>query len=96
MTEYEMVTLFHPRLDEDGVAEVSEWLAQRIVELGGENTEVAVWGRRSLAFPIKKQTEAVYIQFDFNLEGKQMVELTRSMQLNEDILRQLPIRKQDR
>jgi small subunit ribosomal protein S6 len=96
MTEYEMVTLFHPRLDEDGVTEISEWLQQRITELGGENIELHPWGRRSLAYPVRKQTEATYIQFDFNLEGSQMNELTRSMQLNEDILRQLPIRKQDR
>ncbi len=96
MTEYEMVTLFHPRLDEEGVTALSEWLQQRIVELGGENTEAMVWGRRSLAYPIKKQTEAYYFQFDFSLEGSQMVELTRSMQLHEDVLRQLPVRKQDR
>jgi len=96
MTEYEMVTLFHPRLDEDGVTEISEWLQQRIAELGGENMEVQPWGRRSLAYPVEKQTEATYIQYDFSLEGSQMVSLTRAMQLNEDILRQLPIRKQDR
>ena len=96
MTEYEMVTLFHPRLDEEGVTEISEWLQQRIVELGGEVMEVTPWGRRSLAFPVKKQTEAIYIQFDYSMEGNQMVELTRVMQLNEDILRQLPVRKQDR
>ena len=96
MTEYEMVTLFHPRLDEEGVTEISEWLQQRIVELGGEVTEVTPWGRRSLAFPVKKQTEAIYIQFDYSLEGNQMVELTRVMQLHEDVLRQLPVRKQDR
>jgi len=96
MTEYEMVALFHPRLDEEGVTEISEWLQQRIVELGGEVTEVTPWGRRSLAFPVKKQTEAIYIQFDYSLEGNQMVELTRVMQLHEDVLRQLPVRKQDR
>lgn len=96
MTEYEMVTLFHPRLDEDGVTEVSEWLQQRIAELGGENIEVTPWGRRSLAYPIQKQTEATYIQYDFSLEGSQVSELIRAMQLHEDILRQLPIRKQDR
>ena len=96
MTEYEMVTLFHPRLDEEGVTEISEWLQTQISDLGGEVTEVTPWGRRSLAFPIKKQTEAIYIQFDFSMEGQQMVELTRAMQLHEDVLRQLPVRKQDR
>ena len=96
MTEYEMVTLFHPRLDEEGVTEISEWLQQRIVGLGGEIVAVTPWGRRSLAYPIKKQTEATYIQFDFKLDGEKVAELNRIMRLNEDILRQLPVRKQDR
>ena len=74
MTEYEMVTLFHPRLDEDGVTEISEWLQQRIVDLGGENTGLTTWGRRTLAYPVHKQTEAVYVQFDFKLEGRQMTD----------------------
>ena len=96
MNEYEMVTLFHPRLDEDGVTQVSEWLQQRIVDLGGEMVEVIPWGRRNLAYPIQKQTEATYIQFDFKLDGSKVAELNRAMALHEDILRQLPVRKQDR
>lgn len=96
MNDYEMVTLFHPRLDEDGVTEVSEWLQQRIVDLGGEMVEVIPWGRRNLAYPIQKQTEATYIQFDFKLDGSQVAELNRAMALHEDIMRQLPVRKQDR
>ena len=94
MNEYEMVTLYHPRLDEDGVSELTTWLEERITSLGGEVVEVKPWGRRSLAFEIKKQTDAVYVQVDFKLPGDQMVELNRAMRLHEDILRQLPVRKE--
>lgn len=93
MPEYEMVTLLHPRLDEEGVAEVSQWVQDRITNLGGVMTEVVPWGRRALAFPINKQREATYIQFDFSLDGPQIAELQRGMRLNEDIIRQLPVRK---
>ncbi len=96
MQEYEMVTLLHPGLDEEGVEAQSQWLQQRITDLGGEVVEVIPWGRRNLAFAINKQKEATYIQFDFRLEGKQVDELTRVMRLSEDVLRQLPVRKQDR
>ena len=95
MTDYEMVTLFHPRLDDDGVEQISQWLQDRIKALGGEIVQVIPWGRRKLAYPIQKQTEAVYIQFDYRLDGSKVADLTRAMQINEDVLRQLVVRKQD-
>ena len=96
MTEYEMVTLFHPRLDEEGVEKISQWLQERIQSLGGEDVQVIPWGRRKLAYPIQKHLEATYIQYDFKLDGSKVAELNRIMGLNEDIIRQLIVRKQDR
>jgi len=96
MTEYEMVTLFHPNLDEEGVEKASQWLQERIQTLGGEDIQVIPWGRRKLAFPIQKQLEATYIQFDYKMDGSKVSELTRAMGISEDIIRQLVIRKQDR
>ncbi|HEY81595.1 MAG TPA: 30S ribosomal protein S6 [Caldilineae bacterium] len=95
LTEYEMVTLFHPRLDEEGVEQVSQWLQDRIASLGGEDITVIPWGRRKLAYPIQKQLEATYIQIDFKLDGSRVAELTRAMRIHEDIMRQLVVRKQD-
>jgi small subunit ribosomal protein S6 len=96
MTEYEMVTLFHPDLDEEGVENASQWLQERIQSLGGEDIQVIPWGRRKLAYPIQKHLEATYIQFDFKLDGKKVAELTRAMGIHEHIIRQLVVRKQDR
>jgi len=95
MTEYEMVTLFHPGLDEEGVEKASQWLQERIQSLGGEDIQVIPWGRRKLAYPVEKQLEAVYMQFDYRLDGSKVAELTQAMKINEDILRQLVVRKQD-
>ena len=96
MTEYEMVTLLHPRLDEEGVAKMTEWVQNKIADLGGEVETVAPWGRRTLAFPIEKQKEATYVQIDFKLDGPRVTELSRALRLNEDVLRHLPVRKSDR
>ncbi len=95
LTEYEMVTLLHPRLDEEGVEQVSQWLQERIASLGGEVTKVETWGRRKLAYPIQKHLEATYILYDFKLDGSKVAELNRAMGIHEDIVRQLVVRKQD-
>ena len=94
-TEYEMVTLFHPRLDEEGVEAVSQWLQDQIASLGGEDIQVIPWGRRKLAYPIQKHLEATYIQYDFRLDGSKVADLNRAMRIHEDILRQLIVRKSD-
>ena len=96
MTEYEMVTLFHPDLDEEGVEKASQWLQERIESLGGEDIQVIPWGRRKLAYPIQKHLEATYIQYDFSLDGSKVSELNRIMGISEDVIRQLIVRKQDR
>ena len=96
MTEYEMVTLLHPRLDEEGVTKMTEWVQGKIAELGGEVETVAPWGRRTLAYPILKQKEATYVQIDFKLDGPRVTELSRALRLHEDVLRHLPVKKSDR
>lgn len=96
MIEYELVALFHPRLDETGVEQLNAWVQKRITDLGGEVIEVKPWGRRTLAYPVRKQEEATYIQYDFRLDGKRLAELTRALRLHEDVLRHLAVRKSDR
>ena len=91
--DYEMITLFHPQLDEDGTTELTEWVQSYIVDLGGEVTEVKPWGRRVLAYPIQKQREASYVQFDFRVDGAKLVDLTRALRLNENVMRQLIVRQ---
>ncbi|HHE07773.1 MAG TPA: 30S ribosomal protein S6 [Chlorobaculum parvum] len=71
-------------------------LAVERLDFVGEDIQAIPWGRRKLAFPIQKQLEATYIQFDFKMDGSKVSELTRAMGISEDIIRQLIIRKQDR
>ena len=94
MNDYEMVTLLHPRLDEEGVEQLTAWMQTRITDAGGEIAAVVPWGRRVLAYLIKKQREATYIQLDFKLSGAKVIELDRALRLHEDVLRHQIVRKQ--
>jgi len=96
MTDYELVAILHPRLDDDGVVKMTELVQGRIADLGGQVAATTPWGRRTLSYPIRKQNEATYVQFDFQLEGTKLAELTRALRLQEDVLRHLAVRKSDR
>ena len=59
---------------------------------GGLVDKVDIWGRRRLAYTIKKRNEATYHNFLFRAEAKAVAEVQRKMRLSESILRFLTVR----
>jgi small subunit ribosomal protein S6 len=55
-------------------------------------TSVDVWGRRELAYPIRKQEEGTYVFIQTQLDPQAIGELERNLKLDEEILRYLLIR----
>lgn len=62
-----------------------------IEELGGQITSHDDLGRRRLAYPIKKETSAVYGVWEFDLEPTKLIELNKKLRSNEAVLRHLII-----
>ena len=52
-------------------------------------------GKRKLAYEIKKNKEAYYIQFDFEAKPESITELERVYRITDDILKFIVIRKED-
>jgi small subunit ribosomal protein S6 len=66
---------------------IREFLASR----NSEVTEVQKWGRRKLAYEIKKNKEGIYTLIRFNAEQGVPAELNRRYRLNENLLRYLTV-----
>lgn len=90
--DYELMVVFAPQLDDQGVATAIERYANWITAAGGTVATPNVWGRRTLAYPIKKQTEGVYVQFVFQLPPTRSRELERNLRIDEQVLRHLLVR----
>ena len=60
MTKYETTFILEPGLDESRVNEEIERVSQWIRDLGGEVLEVQRWGKRRLAYEIKKKRDGIY------------------------------------
>lgn len=56
-------------------------------EEGGKVDKVDVWGKRRLAYEIKKNSEGIYAVVDVNCEPATVQELDRLLTLNESVLR---------
>jgi small subunit ribosomal protein S6 len=89
---YEVVLVVQPGLDEEGLDAFIGNLTGVVTEAGGQVVDVEHMGRRRLAYPIKKVTEAHYVLLHLNMENAALVETERRIKLSEDVLRHLVIR----
>jgi small subunit ribosomal protein S6 len=56
---------------------------------------VEFWGKRQLAYEVKKQTEGIYLLATFHSEGVKVGMLEQQAKLNPQILRYLLTRKEE-
>ena len=95
MRKYELLMIATPELEEEGIAELSEWAQGVITSNGGEIVEAEVLGRRRLAYPIKHKTDGTYVLIHAGMENNTIAELERSLKLNEQSLRHILVRLDD-
>ena len=87
MGTYEIVAVLRPDLDEEGLGAALDRVSQRIAEHGGSVTLLDRWGKRKLAYPIKKHRDGYYALFVFSLEADRSGPLRQILRLHEDMLR---------
>ncbi len=87
MREYELVCIVHPELDENAFNELVNRIRGWITENGGEISKVDLWGKRKLAYSIRKQVEGQYVLFYMKIAPKFGVQLERNLRFLEPLLR---------
>ena len=92
MRAYEVMVILDPSLDERTVAPSLDKYLNVVRNDGGTVDNVDVWGRRRLAYEIKKSAEGIYAVVNLTAEPATVKELDRQLTLNESILRTKVIR----
>lgn len=92
MRDYELVLITVPQLDDEAIATLVQRVSGWITAGNGTVTGTNVWGRRSLAYAISKQTEGIYMVLNLQLAPSSTRELDRNLRLDEQIIRYLLIR----
>jgi len=95
MRGYELITIISPEIDEEGLSQTIDKLDKSIVERDGVVDEINKWGRRKLAYPVKKFMEADYILTRFKLEPKLVKEVEKDIKGWEEVLRYLVVQVED-
>ena len=92
MRHYELMVILDPELEERTVAPSLDRFLNVVRKGGGSVENVNIWGRRKLAYEIKKKSEGIYAVVDMQAEPDLAKELDRQLNLNEAVLRTKLIR----
>jgi small subunit ribosomal protein S6 len=91
MQIYESVIVVHPRLSDAEIGEVVDKTKKMISTDGGEILGEDKWGRRKLAYPVRKNREGYYVYLKFNAQGSVIKKMNEWFRLQEDVLRTLTV-----
>jgi small subunit ribosomal protein S6 len=87
MRQYELMVILDPELDDRTVQPSLERFLKVVTADGGSVDTVDIWGRRRLAYEIKKKSEGIYAVVNFTSEPATAKELDRQLGLNESVMR---------
>jgi small subunit ribosomal protein S6 len=93
--DYELVYVLQPGLDDTAIQGFERRMADLIATQGGTDIVTEPWGRRNLAYPIKRNFEGFYILHRFAMPPSGAGELDRTLRYNEDVIRYLLMRQDE-
>ena len=97
MNRYEMIYIIDTGLEDSARKELVEKVSALIVNNGGEIEKVdETWGKRRLAYAIDYKTEGWYVLVTFKAPADLPRELERNLQINENVLRYLVVKLEEK
>jgi len=85
--KYEIAVIFHPDLDDDGLAAQVERVEGLVAADDGSVVSTTRWGKRRLAYEIRKKREGYYYFWYAALPASAPQVIERNLRLNEEVMR---------
>ena len=86
MNQYEIAVLFDPGLEID-LDKATSKIEGIITAGGGKITNTDNWGKRKLAYPIKKQDFAIYVFYTAELPGESVQKISATLNITDEVMR---------
>ena len=87
MRQYELMVILDPETEERTVGTTMDKFLTVVAKDGGTVDNVDIWGRRRLAYDIRKKSEGIYVVVNMTAEPATAQELDRQLGLSESVLR---------
>lgn len=92
MRQYEVMVIMDPDTEERSVQPTLEQYLGVITKGGGTVDNLDIWGRRRMAYEIRKKPEGIYAVINLTAQPDDVKELARQFSINESIMRTKVIR----
>ncbi|MDP2928454.1 MAG: 30S ribosomal protein S6 [Candidatus Omnitrophota bacterium] len=93
MENYEGIFIIKSEIKEEDVKNVFKAITDSVTKHGGTVKKEEPWGKRQLAYPVKKQKEGYYYKLDFSAPTEAITKLEEAYRLHDDILRTMITRR---
>ena len=93
MNSYLLTLVLKSDLEEKIRKDLLDGMVKRLTGEEGKVVKEDLWGVKDLAYPINGQTKGFYAHFELEADPKNAKGLDKTLQLEEDILRYLLIRR---
>ena len=95
MNFYETGFLIAPNLSDEETEALIRQMAEAVVSRNGNLVRTEKWGKRKLAYRLKKFNEASYVFLHYESQPDAAQELARRLRQSEAVLRYLTVRKEE-
>jgi len=86
LNTYEVAVLYHPDLEID-MDKAESRIKKIIADNGGNITKADNWGKRKLAYPIKKQEFAVYVFYTVDMPAENVAKVEQTFNITDEVVR---------
>jgi small subunit ribosomal protein S6 len=95
LRRYETVFIIHPDLNDEEVAALTDRYCDIIASLKGVLVKVDRWGKRRLAYLIRKQAKGTYVLLDYAGSSAVVTEVERNFKIDDHVLKYMTILKSE-
>ncbi len=95
LRDYELVFIIKPEVADEAIENIINNISQLLTNKGGVVANIERWGKKRLAYPIKRSLEGYYVLIRFKVDPAVTRELESNLRISEDIIRHLLINLSD-
>ena len=95
MRSYQSVLILKPDIEEPRVDEVAEKISELIKSNGGAILKIEKWGKKRLAYRVKKNRFGIYLNIYHTLEAAKVADLESKYKLYDLVIKFMVVRLED-
>lgn len=94
MANYELMAIIDPSLSEADRNELINELKSNLEKNSAKIEKEDVWGDKKMSYKINKSDRWFYILYELDMDGKQIKDLSKTINLNKNIWRYMFVKKE--